>query len=184
MFQFLSFAIIYAVEWGLSVCSVSVLEKFLVESRKRLEIALILHYFALWLVQKTHATNQSDAKLKPITTWSPAFSRALVILVVFTLNSRCLFKVFFLFSDWLSWLLIITYVSSNSVENRFINQILLMVAWVWTHCLPFFPKIYFIIVVHSYIKALREDPSGASVGFSPPLTGVNQTQMVITFPLF
>ena len=129
MLQFLSFAIIYAVEWGLSVCSVSVLDKFLVENRKRLEIALILHYFALWLVQKTHATNQSDAKLKPITTWSPAFSRALVTLVVFTLNSRCLFKVFFLFSDWLSWLLIITYVSSNSVENRCINQILLN--WWW-----------------------------------------------------
>ena len=43
MLQFLSFVIIYAVEWGLSVCSVSVLDKFLVESRKRLEIALILH---------------------------------------------------------------------------------------------------------------------------------------------
>ena len=111
MLQFLSFVIIYAVEWCLSVCSVSVLEKFLVESRKRLEIALILHYFALWLVQKTHATNQSDAKLKPITTWSPAFSRALVTLVVFNLNSRCLFKVFFLFSDWLSWLLNLCFIT-------------------------------------------------------------------------
>ena len=98
-------------EWCLSVCSVSVLEKFLVESRKRLEIALILHYFALWLVQKTHTTNQSDAKLKPITTWSPAFSRALVTLVVFNLNSRCLFKVFFLFSDWLSWLLNLCFIT-------------------------------------------------------------------------
>ena len=29
-----------------------------------------------------HSFNQSDAKLKPITTWSPAFSRALEILVV------------------------------------------------------------------------------------------------------
>ena len=29
-----------------------------------------------------HSLNQSDAKLKPITTWSPAFSRALGILVV------------------------------------------------------------------------------------------------------
>ena len=28
-----------------------------------------------------HSLNQSDAKLKPITTWSPAFSRALGILV-------------------------------------------------------------------------------------------------------
>ena len=111
MLQFLSFVIIYAVEWCLSVCSVSVLEKFLVESRKRLEIALILHYFALWLVQKTHATNQSDAKLKPITTWSPTFSRALVTLVVFNLNSRCLFKVVFLFSDWLSWLLNLCFIT-------------------------------------------------------------------------
>ena len=184
MLQFLSFVIIYAVEWCLSVCSVSVLEKFLVESRKRLEIALILHYFALWLVQKTHATNQSDAKLKPITTWSPAFSRALVTLVVFNLNSRCLFKVFFFFligcRDYL------TYVSSHSVENRCINQILLNWWWLGSELTVslFFPKIYFIVVVHSYIKALREDPSGASVGFSPPLTGVNQTQMVITFPLF
>ena len=29
-----------------------------------------------------HSLNQSDVKLKPITTWSPAFSRALGILVV------------------------------------------------------------------------------------------------------
>ena len=36
------------------------------------------YYFALSLVQKTRA-----AKLKPITTWSLAFSRALGILVVF-----------------------------------------------------------------------------------------------------
>ena len=39
------------------------------------------------------------------------------------------------------------------------------------------------MVVYSYIEALREDPSGTSAGFSPPLTGGNQTQMVITFPL-
>nr|XP_058955986.1 uncharacterized protein LOC131783277 isoform X2 [Pocillopora verrucosa] len=35
--------------------------------------------------------------------------------------------------------------------------------------------IYFIIVVYSYIEALRQDPSGTSAGFSPPLTGGNQT---------
>ncbi|CAH3129734.1 unnamed protein product, partial [Pocillopora meandrina] len=29
-------------------------------------------------------------------------------------------------------------------------------------------SIYFIIVVYSYIEALREDPSGTSAGFSPP----------------
>ena len=32
---------------------------------------------ALWLVQKTHVTKQSEAKLKLIMTWSPWFSRAL-----------------------------------------------------------------------------------------------------------
>ena len=44
----------------------------------------------------------------------------------------------------------------------------------------FFSKIYFIIVVYSYIEALREDPSGTSAGFSPPLTGGNQTPKVIS----
>ena len=39
--------------------------------------------------------NQSDAKLKSITTWSPAFSRALGGLVVFTLSSHWLSKVFY-----------------------------------------------------------------------------------------
>ena len=38
-----------------------------------------------------HSRNQLHAKLKPAATWSPAFSRALGSLVVFTLNS-----------DWLS----------------------------------------------------------------------------------
>ena len=44
----------------------------------------------------------------------------------------------------------------------------------------FFSKIYFIIVVYSYIEALREDPSGTSAGFSPPPTGGNQTPKVIS----
>ena len=35
--------------------------------------------------------NQSDAKLKPIRTWTPAFSRALGSLVVFILSSHWLF---------------------------------------------------------------------------------------------
>ena len=39
----------------------------------------------------------------------------------------------------------------------------------------FFPKIYFIMVVYSYINALREDPSGTSAGFSPSLPGGNKT---------
>ena len=55
-----------------------------------------------------------------------------------------------------------------------------MMAWVWTHSLSIFSKIYFIIVVYSYIEALREDPSGTSAGFSPPLTGGNQTPKVIS----
>ena len=38
-----------------------------------------------------------------------------------------------------------------------------------------FPKIYFIMVVYSYINALREDPSGTSAGFSPSLPGGNKT---------
>ena len=37
--------------------------------------------------------NQSDAKLKPITNWLPAFSRALYGLVGFTLSSHWLFRV-------------------------------------------------------------------------------------------
>ena len=42
-----------------------------------------------------HFVNQSDAKLNPIMTWSPAFSRALSILFVVTLISYWLLKVFF-----------------------------------------------------------------------------------------
>ena len=38
--------------------------------------------------------NQSDATLKPITTWSSAFSRALACLVVFALSSHWFLKVF------------------------------------------------------------------------------------------
>ena len=38
--------------------------------------------------------NQSDAKLKPITTWSPPFSRALDSLVFLTSGSHWLFQVF------------------------------------------------------------------------------------------
>ena len=42
-----------------------------------------------------HPFNQSDAKPKPIKTWSPAFSRALGIWVSFTLSSHWLSRVFF-----------------------------------------------------------------------------------------
>ena len=55
------------------------------------------YYFALSLVQKTRA-----AKLKPITTWSLAFSRALGILVVFFFFFEILLALdgIFLSSDW------------------------------------------------------------------------------------
>ena len=45
--------------------------------------------------------NQSDSKLKPIATWSPAFSRALGSLLLFTWSSHWLLK-YLLSSDW--WL--------------------------------------------------------------------------------
>ena len=52
------------------------LEQFLIEHRKQSKIALILLYFDLWLVQRTRSTlNQSDVKLKAISTWSPVFPR-------------------------------------------------------------------------------------------------------------
>ena len=54
------------------------------------------YYFALSLIQKTRA-----AKLKPITTWSLAFSRALGILVVFFFFEILLaLDGTFLSSDW------------------------------------------------------------------------------------
>ena len=41
-----------------------------------------------------HPLNQSGAKLKTITAWSPAFSRALASLTVLALSSHWLLKVF------------------------------------------------------------------------------------------
>ena len=41
-----------------------------------------------------HPLNQSDAKLKTIAACSPAFSRALASLIVFTLSSHWLLKCF------------------------------------------------------------------------------------------
>ena len=61
-----------------------------------------------------HSLNQSHAKLKPAATWSPAFSRALGSLVVFTLSSDWL-------SQEISFLLIgcvITLVLRHSIEKR------------------------------------------------------------------
>ena len=177
MLQFANVFIVYIIEWLLLVCS----EQFLFQGGRRFEIALILSNFALWF-EKTHATNQSDAKLKPITTWSPAFSRALVTRVVFyfEFSPRASSRHFSFFSFavviTLFWYIL-------RLDQLYTPN--LMVAWVWPLCFLsfFFSKIYFIIVVYSYIEALRQDPSGASAGFSPPLTGGNQTQRVITFSL-
>ena len=56
------------------------------EVRKKSEIALLLLWLVLWLVQKNscHSLNQSDTTPKPITNWSPTFSRALGGLVIFS----------------------------------------------------------------------------------------------------
>ena len=48
------------------------------------------------LENSRHPLNQSDAKLKTITAWSPAFSRALASLTVLALSSHWLLKVFLL----------------------------------------------------------------------------------------
>ena len=65
-----------------------------------------------------NSLNQSDAKLKPITTWSPAFSRALGSLV-FALSSHWLLKVFSCLSigccDYLGLVL------RHSIEKRFVS---------------------------------------------------------------
>ena len=90
-------------------------------------------------------------------------------------------------NSWLPW---IWFYTVNLIEKHSIllftklSTRKLTVAWVLPHVLLSFPKIYFIVVVYSFIEALREDPSGTSAGFSSPLTGGNQTQMVITFPWF
>ena len=55
------------------------------------EIVLVLRFFFLFVLRSVigpenshYSLNQSDAKLKPPTTWSPSFSRALGSLIVFT----------------------------------------------------------------------------------------------------
>ena len=58
-----------------------------------------LHLFCLttlcdWSGNSRHSLNQSDAKPKQITTLSPAFSRALGSLVVFSPSSHWLLKVY------------------------------------------------------------------------------------------
>ena len=65
-----------------------------------------------------NSLNQSDAKLKPITTWSPAFSRTLGSLV-FTLSSHWLLKVFScLFIGCCDYLGLVL---RHSIEKRFVS---------------------------------------------------------------
>ena len=54
------------------------------------------------LKNSRHSLNQSDAKLKLVSTWSPAFSRALGDLVGCTLSSYWPRSIFLL-SDWSLW---------------------------------------------------------------------------------
>ena len=72
-------------------------------SQISVESNLGLHWFALLLCDwssknSRHSLNQSDSNRKIVTTWLPAFSRALGSLLVFTLGSHWLDRVFsFLF---------------------------------------------------------------------------------------
>ena len=68
MLQFAVSLLIASIVWLLSVCSISVLKQFLFESGKKKPRNWIDFALALWLVHKSHATKQSDAKLKLITT--------------------------------------------------------------------------------------------------------------------
>ena len=55
-----------------------------------------LRCFSLWLVNSLHSLNESGAKLKKITTWSPAFSRNLGNLVDFSWSSHWFLRVFYI----------------------------------------------------------------------------------------
>lgn len=80
--------------------------------------------FTLWLAQKTrtgHSINQSNANLKPITTWRPAFSRAwggLVFFLIWALiGSKWYFPHFYL-AVVITWVLLLR----NSIEKRNISS--------------------------------------------------------------
>ena len=64
-----------------------------------------------------HTLNQSDAKLKPIPIWSPAFSRALGWLVVRTLSSHWVLELFsFLLIGFCDSLVFLYHTQSKSVR--------------------------------------------------------------------
>ncbi|XP_058955976.2 uncharacterized protein [Pocillopora verrucosa] len=76
---------------------------------------------------------------------------------------------------WLGWSIFQLFFSFGVVifyiaiwEGFAVSLLIASIAWLLS--------IYFIVVVYSYIEALREDPSGTSAGFSPPLPGGDQTQ--------
>ena len=69
-------------------------------------IQLVFLYFALWLVQKTRASlslNQSYAKLKPITSWLPAFFPRFRQSGWFYFEFSLVINGIFRASDWLLW---------------------------------------------------------------------------------
>ena len=73
------------------------MEQIPIKGRKVIRDCLLLSLFLFVLigpVNLRHSLNQSKAKLIPVTTSSPAFSRALESFVGCTLSSHWLFKVF------------------------------------------------------------------------------------------
>ena len=73
------------------------MEQIPIKGRKVIRDCLLLSFFLFVLIGPAnlrHSLNQSKAKLIPVTTSSPAFSRALERFVGCTLSSHWLFKVF------------------------------------------------------------------------------------------
>ena len=83
-----------------------------------------LHLFCLtslcdWSGNSRHSLNQSDAKPKQITTWSPAFSRALGSLVVFTPSSHWLLMFFPFF-----WFVFVIALDTQSKSTLYVVQMI------------------------------------------------------------
>ena len=112
---------------------------------------LFLVHFALWLVKKkTRVTlNQSDAKLKPNTSWSPAFFPRFRQFACFHFEFSLAFDGIFLSSAWPLWLLWFWFLR-NSISRKvlYILQVLrlktfspfcadqeLKVNFVWDGCI-------------------------------------------------
>ena len=88
------------------ICLHSVGKRFLCEAYLRyswkrmlvnpLPFGFALLRFVIGLENSHHSLHQSDSKLKPIATWSHAFSRASGSLLVFALSFPWLFEIFLL----------------------------------------------------------------------------------------